>query len=117
MTRATHASSQPSSRQPGGGVPPAWGAPEGEVLGVTDGVLDGDGVGVTGSGGPDGGDSVGVGDPVGDSDGEGELDDGSGDALPWLEPTCAGGGNASTGLPARAVFIICCQVSAGRPAP
>jgi hypothetical protein len=69
----------------------------------------------------------------GDGDGDGELDgkvgtvtddDGLGDdgfddgvALFCVFPMCAGAGNGSAGLPASAAVIICCQVSAGRPAP
>jgi hypothetical protein len=86
------------------------------VLGLPDGEGGGDGdgewLGRTGgglTGEPDGDDGVSLGD--------GDVDDGSGEALPWLLPTWAGGGNASTGCPDNAEFIIACQVSAGSPAP
>src|SRR4051812_5595007 len=61
---------------------------------------------------------VGLGDDVGDSLGVSVGDDVSvGVAFPSLVPTFSAGGNGSTGSPARAAFIICCHVSAGRLPP
>jgi hypothetical protein len=96
MTRATHASSQHRPRatyrrQPGRGRLDAATA-LGEGLGLVDGVGDGDLLGRIG-----GGVTVGLVEGV-DDDGVGDGEDvvGTGDALPWLLPTCAGGGNVCT---------------------
>ena len=67
-----------------------------------------------------GGSSVSDGDGLGsDGDGLGDLDgvaDGDGDDALGAglgSPTCAAGGNAMTGLPCNAPFIISCHVIAG----
>jgi hypothetical protein len=94
--------------------------PDADAEGVGDGVLLGDLLGrievLLGVG--DALVSVGVGDAVSLGVSDGVVDRvGLGEALPSLLPTCAAVGNDSTGLPASAVFIICCQVTAGRLPP